>query len=92
MSVTVAVNVIRLSGISPAASLVSGVEDVVWTTARAWSSVTSPLVALTLTVNTRSLLVAVRPSTWPELLTLSTTASLVAVSISPVVPALTPSV
>ncbi|MOA31128.1 hypothetical protein D3C78_1522700 [compost metagenome] len=55
------------------------------TTARSWSRVTLPLAA-TLTVNTRSSLVAVRPSTTVPLSD-RITASPVAVSVIPVAPA-----
>ena len=82
LSVTVSVRRIRSPAIDAAASLVSGLLLVVCTTARCWSSVTVPLLALTLTVKTRSLPVAVRPSTTPPFIT-STTAWPLRVSISP---------
>ncbi|MNN96606.1 hypothetical protein D3C81_2165380 [compost metagenome] len=56
--------------------------------ARSWSRVTSPLLA-TLTVNTRRLVVAVRPSTTVPLSD-RLTASPVAVSVRPEAPATTP--
>ncbi|MNZ51936.1 hypothetical protein D3C78_697680 [compost metagenome] len=86
LSVLVAVKVTRLSAVRVFESsglLVSGC-----TMARSWSRVTSPLLA-TLTVNTRRLVVAVRPSTTVPLSD-RLTASPVAVSVRPEAPATTP--
>ncbi|MNP77315.1 hypothetical protein D3C76_1747200 [compost metagenome] len=58
------------------------------TMARSWSRVTEPLLA-TLTVNTRRLVVVVRPSTTVPLSD-RLTASPVAVSVRPEAPATTP--
>ncbi|MNG12458.1 hypothetical protein D3C84_960710 [compost metagenome] len=87
MSVVVAVSVTRLSEVNVFES--SGLVASGCTTARSWSSVTSPLAA-TLTVNTSALLVAVRPSTTAPLSD-RFTAWPVAVSVSPEAPATTPS-
>ncbi|MOA22806.1 hypothetical protein D3C78_1433920 [compost metagenome] len=87
LSVAVAVNVTRLSAARLFES--SGLVASGCTTARIWSSVTSPLAA-TLTVNTSSLLVAVRPWTTP-LTSDRFTAWFVSVSTSPEAPATAPS-
>ncbi|MNQ96608.1 hypothetical protein D3C85_1122230 [compost metagenome] len=86
-SVMVAVSVTRLSEVRLVES--SGLVVSGCTTARIWSSVTTPLAA-TLTVNTSRLSVAVRPSTTVPLSD-RFTASPVAVSVSPEAPATTPS-
>ncbi|MOA33811.1 hypothetical protein D3C78_1551400 [compost metagenome] len=82
MSVLVAISVIRLSARLLASS---GLVASGCTSARIWSRVTSPLVA-TLTVNTKKLVVAVRPSTVVPL-SERLTNSPVAVSVNPEAPA-----
>ncbi|MNR38599.1 hypothetical protein D3C85_1567140 [compost metagenome] len=86
-SVLVAVSVTRLSEVNDFES--SGLFASGCTTARIWSSVTTPLAA-TLTVNTSKLSVAVRPSTTVPLSD-RFTAWPVAVSVNPEAPATTPS-
>ena len=86
-SVTVAVRVTRLSAARVTGS--SGLAGSGWTSARCWSSVTVPAES-TLMANTMGPPAPARPSTWPAS-SVTTTALPVAVSTSPLAPAVTPS-